>query len=410
MSPRQQQRLQLPPFRPPDARIIRRPRRRERPATAQPVRQIRDRERIAFRRVVRIDRIVVLEHNERRTRRPRRQHHRGARIRRHAIERRAIHPPHALRHPLRQRLPVRPPRLRRIEPRRQLHLVPPGLAATPARLLQIVRRRPQRIRNAADQVAPPVTVDIHRDPLVRRRHELRMPERARPRPGDAGIAQVAARQQLQRGDELTLEERLPPPEARQRRQRREQRPLAEAAPVVALHAPYRHHRRGVHAVVRLHALQRRGVFAQHGQAVVHALPVDQRGEVVPDRRGELRLLVEQRQHRHVRREPRRQAVEGGTVDALAGRRATQPRHALAVGRQFAVAGRGWRRRRGDGRRRDRRRGRSRRGSWRRGRRCYRLPRGRGWLLRTCHAQRQGQQQEGHGRQAHRRLRIGSPGL
>ncbi|MNN55070.1 hypothetical protein D3C81_1699250 [compost metagenome] len=87
--------------------------------------------------------------------------------------------------------------------------------------------------------------------------------------------------------------------AGQRGQRSEQRPLAGDPPVIALHAPYGDHRVLVHLVAAGDAFEQIVVLRQHRLAIGHPLFVDQPGEVVPDRRDELRLRVEQVQHAEI---------------------------------------------------------------------------------------------------------------
>ncbi len=126
-----------------------------------------------------------------------------------------------------------------------------------------------------------------------------MAEGPGPGAGDAGVADVAGLQQLQGGEELALEERLAAPVAGQGRQRGQQRTLAEDPPVVAFHAPHRHHRVLVHAVARGHLVEQLVVLGEHRLAIADPLLVHQTGQVVPQRGGELRLRVEQVEHAEV---------------------------------------------------------------------------------------------------------------
>ena len=59
---------------------------------------------------------------------------------------------------------------------------------------------------------------------------------------------------------------------------------------------------------------------EHGAAIGHALRIHQRGEVVPDRRGEFGLGIEQGQHAQVRGDLGEQRVEAFGGHALGQRR------------------------------------------------------------------------------------------
>ncbi|MCW0450422.1 hypothetical protein NB706_003256 [Xanthomonas sacchari] len=167
-----------------------------------------------------------------------------------------------------------------------------------------------------------------------------MAEGAGPGPGQALGPQVASLQQLQQCEQLAAEERLAAAFAGQGQQRHQQRALAGDAAVVALHAPHRDHRLRVDTVLLRHLREQVAVRGEHGAAVVDALAVDQAGQVVPDRRGELGLGVEQRQHARVRLQTGGEAVEGRLGDTRPGRGGAQAGHAAGEGR----IGRGRRRR------------------------------------------------------------------
>src|SRR5690606_29627459 len=108
------------------------------------------------------------------------------------------------------------------------------------------------------------------------------------------------------------------------------------------------------AVGLLHPRQRGGVLLEHGLAVGDALLVHQAGEVVPDRRAELGLVVEQRQHRGVGRDRAHVRIEGGLANAGGARVAGEPVHAARIGGGVVW---GWfRGRRGGGRAQERGRG------------------------------------------------------
>ena len=79
--------------------------------------------------------------------------------------------------------------------------------------------------------------------------------------------------------------------ADQRRQRLHHRALAEILAEIRLDAPHRDDDGGIDAEAALRRLQRRPVLMQQRAALVDALLVDQRGDVIPHRRRKLRLLV-----------------------------------------------------------------------------------------------------------------------
>ncbi|MCW0438969.1 hypothetical protein NB723_003933 [Xanthomonas sacchari] len=246
----------------------------------------------------------------------------------------------ATRAPVRQRPALGAPGQRRVEARRQLHLQPPRLAALPAGQLEVVGGGGERIGNAGDQVAAAVAIAVHGDAGVGAGHELGMAEGAGPGPGQALGPQVAGLQQLQQREQFAAEERLATAFTGQGQQRHQQRALAGDAAVVALHAPHRDHRLRVDTVLLRDLREQVAMRGEHGATIVDALAVDQAGQVVPDRRGELGLGVEQRQHARVRLQTGGEAVEGRLGDTRLRRSRAQAGHAAGEGR----IGRGRRRR------------------------------------------------------------------
>ena len=306
----------------------------QRAAAAQAVGQQRDGQRIALGGVVAVDRIEVAEHQERRPGHAGRQQQRGRRV--VGRDRAAVGTGDARGDPLAQRALGLAPRAGRVPARRHAHLEAPGLAGLPAGALEIVGGGRQRVGHAVDQIAAPVAIAVHRDALVGAGHELGLPERAGPRAGQPIKGQIARLQQRQGRQQFAAEELLPAAEARQRGQRHQQRPLALHPAVVALHAPDRHHRGRIHAAVLRHARQHLRVLGAHRLAIGDALGVDQRRQVVPDRRGELGLTVQQRQHAHVRHHAGHEAIERGRRDPRSAR--SRARHAAGVGGAIGVAG------------------------------------------------------------------------
>ena len=84
----------------------------------------------------------------------------------------------------------------------------------------------------------------------------------------------------------------------------------------------------IHSVLPRDLRQRVRMRFQHRATVGDALVVDQRRQVVPDRRGEFRLRVEQVQHAHVRRERRGVGVERLVRNAGVGRLRAQAPQAV----------------------------------------------------------------------------------
>src|SRR5580700_1529304 len=66
----------------------------------------------------------------------------------------------------------------------------PRLSTLPAIALQVIRRRGKHVRNAADEVPPAAVIDGEFD--VGGRHELRLPDLARPGTAHLAWAQIAA--------------------------------------------------------------------------------------------------------------------------------------------------------------------------------------------------------------------------
>ena len=316
MTTGQQQGLQLAPLRPRQARVVGRPGCSDTAAAAQAVGQGGNGQGVAFGGVVGIDRVVVAQHQERRAVAPGRQQHRAARI--GWRDRRTINAGDATRDPVRLRPALGSPGQRDIEAGRQFHLVAPRLAGAPAGALEVVGGGGQRVGDAGHQVTATVAVAIHGDARIGAGHELGLAEGAGPGTGEVRVDQVAGGQQRQQGQEFAAEELLAPAFAGQGGQRHPQRALAGNPAEVAFHAPHRDHGFGIHAVLVCDARQQFAVRFQHRAAIVHALLVDQPGQVIPDRGGELGLGVEQGQHAVVRPQVGGQAREAGRIDAARG--------------------------------------------------------------------------------------------
>ncbi|EXI72584.1 MAG: hypothetical protein AW07_03189 [Candidatus Accumulibacter sp. SK-11] len=161
-----------------------------------------------------------------------------------------------------------------------------------------------------------------------------MSKGARPRADQTFRGDVAGIEDLQRAEELTAKEGLPPSVAGERGERSEQRPLAEVAPEVALDTPDGDDGVRVDSVALGGGGERRSPLLPQHQRVGDPLVVHQAGEVIPDRRAELGLVVEELQHAHVRAQPFRQAIESRCRHAFRRCVGAQSGHA----RRKAVAG------------------------------------------------------------------------
>ena len=142
---------------------------------------------------------------------------------------------------------------------------------------------------------------------------------------------MAFLQDAQRRRELAAKVSLPSPEARQCGQRLHQRAPAQVLAKVAFHAPHADHHVGRHAGLLLDAAQRVLPLGVRGAPVGHALVIDQHGDVVPHGQGELRLAIQQHQHRGVGRQALGEPGEAGGVDGAERGRALQLRQAAAEG-------------------------------------------------------------------------------
>ncbi len=118
-----------------------------------------------------------------------------------------------------------------------------------------------------------------------------MSHRAGPRSRHLRRRDVPRLQDLQRGDQLALEERAPPPVIGERRERLDHRLLAAAHAVGALQPPDGRDDLLLDAVGPLDPVEDAGVLAQGVPAVADAAVGDGGAEIFPDRLGELGLVA-----------------------------------------------------------------------------------------------------------------------
>jgi hypothetical protein len=135
-------------------------------------------------------------------------------------------------------------------------------ARLPAVHLQEVGGRGEHVRHAAAQVDAAVAVEINAVLDVGRRQELGLADLARIGAEHIAQRQVAALRDLQRRNELALEQLAAPAIVRERRQRAHHRQLAHVAAVVGLHGPDRHDDGARHAELSLDPLEQSGM-ARH---------------------------------------------------------------------------------------------------------------------------------------------------
>ena len=211
-----------------------------------------------------------------------------------------------------------------IERRRHHHLVTPGLAGNPAVFSQIVGGRGDDVRHRVDDVAAAVTVEIHGISLECRRHELGRPECACPRADQTVGPDVAALENFQRGQEFLAEIILPAADAGERRGGADHRTFAAKRAVIGFDAPDRGDGIAVDAVGPLHRVKSAAIFFKQRAALLDALVRHQDIEIVPERFGEFRLVVEQIHDPQIGRERARIGLEDASRNAAPRRRRPQP--------------------------------------------------------------------------------------
>ena len=146
----------------------------------------------------------------------------------------------------------------------------PGLAGAPAIALQVIRGRGQHVGRAAEQVAPAVPVEVHREADVGGGQELCLAELAMQAAAHLGRRQIAALDDLQRIHQLAREEIGAPAIVGERRERAQRRRISLDRAEVRLQPPDRDDDLRRYPVLLLDAGERRGVLLQHALGAAHA--------------------------------------------------------------------------------------------------------------------------------------------
>ncbi len=141
--------------------------------------------------------------------------------------------------------------------------------------MQIIGGGGERIRDAVDQVAVAVAVEIDAVFDVVRRRELHPAEFAGPVASHLINGLVAALDDLERVEQLLAEFVAAPAVISQGRQRRQDLELAEQRTVIALEAPHRGDDLARHAIGLLDAAEQRAVLVELGDAVGDAFAAEQ---------------------------------------------------------------------------------------------------------------------------------------
>ena len=225
------------------------------------------------------------------------RHHQVAGIRARARQGRPVYAGVAGLLEIIQRIGLVGPLDRTVDPVGNARLMAPVPAGLPAVLFEIVGDRGQRIGHRFPDVAPPVAIEIDRIYEIFRRQELRLAERPGNRAFHLGQGDMVTLQDLQRGDQLGIEQVAAAARIGLGRQRPDRRFRDRGASESRFPAPDRHDDLLRYAVALLD-------LVEHGGPLLHLRAADrnQRRDVVfrqiAPRRGEFRLPV------HLRRLPR----------------------------------------------------------------------------------------------------------
>jgi len=161
--------------------------------------------------------------------------------------------------PLRARMLDREIRLLPGQAGGHAHLLQPGLAPPPAVLGEQVRRRGEHVRDAMDEVAPTVAVEVDGVFEIRGRRELRLADFAGPGADHLGRRKVAALDHPQGVEQLLAEHLGTSTVVGERHQRAQHRQIAVVGAEVGLQSPEGDDDRRRHAELLLDAREQRGV-------------------------------------------------------------------------------------------------------------------------------------------------------
>ena len=153
---------------------------------------------------------------------------------------------------------------------RHAHFLQPGLAAPPFQAGgDVVRGRADHVGRAAQQIAAAVAVVIDRIVEIMRRQKLRLAEFAGPGADHFVGRQIAAVDDLQRGDGLVREHLRAAAIIGQRHQRAQRRQIAHVGAEIAFQSPERGDHRRRHAIFLFGARERRRIGLDRGLALLH---------------------------------------------------------------------------------------------------------------------------------------------
>ena len=197
----------------------------------------------------------------------------------------------------------------------QRHLVAPGLASLPIRVLEIARGRGKRIGHVVPDIALAVAVIIDGISLIGRGDELRVAHGAGPRAVHRLDTDVAALENLERGDELL------PGEARlgvvigERGERADHVHVAGLGAVIQLHPPDGDDDGAIDAVALLQNIEQRLVLLELLLAAGDALIGDDAIDIFADRLFVFRLEIRRLDHLGVRRHALEREIVSLSLDA-----------------------------------------------------------------------------------------------
>src|SRR4029079_6554558 len=324
--------LKFQALRPRQNALISRPVLRKRAPAAQPVRQMPDRQSVSLGGVVFHDDAEVRQHQKAGALYA--GGHQQKRMVVRSWERMTVRAPDAVTFPLADR--YRPPLVgeKEIECRRHHDLVAPRLTSDPSIFFQIVCSGCDEVRHRVDDVATPVTVKVDGIAFERGRHELCRTECASPRADQMLRPDVTTLKNFESRQKFFAEKTLSPANTGQRRSGAQNRSLAAKRSIVRFDAPDRRDRIAVNAVGPLYCVKNAAVFFDQRSAPLDAFVGHENIKIVPDRFGELGLVVEQGHDAHLGRYCRCVLCKVAPRNAALRRRRPEPLDAtMKIGRR-----------------------------------------------------------------------------